>query len=56
MTLTYPYYGYKKECENKPISFPPQHQNVQPGLEYLMKPLPIFDNPNYIGSGKLKIK
>lgn len=33
-----------------------QSQNMQPGMEYLMKPLPIFDNPNYKGSGKLKGK
>ena len=33
-----------------------QSQEVQPGMEYLMKPLPIFDNPNYKGSGKLKNK
>ena len=37
-------------------TFPPQHQPVQPGLEALMSPRPIFDNPNYIGSGKLKNK
>ena len=33
-----------------------QEQNVQPGMEYLMTPRPIFDNPNYKGSGKLKDK
>ena len=33
-----------------------QEQNIQPGFEYLMNPRPIFDNPNYIGSGKLKDK
>lgn len=38
------------------MTFPPQHQPVQPGLETLMHPKPIFDNPNYIGSGKLKNK
>ena len=35
---------------------PEQSQNVQPGLEYLMNPKPIFDNPDYKGSGKLKGK
>ena len=30
-----------------------QSQDKQPGLEYLMTPSPIFDNPNYRGSGKL---
>lgn len=38
------------------ILAPEQQQNVQPGLEYVMNPLPIFDNPNYKGSGKLKGK
>ena len=35
---------------------PEQSQDVKPGMEYLMKPLPVFDNPNYKGSGKLKDK
>lgn len=48
--------GYKEECRKIPIQFPPQHQDVQPGLESLMEPKPIFDNPNYIGTGKLKDK
>ena len=39
-----------------PASFPPQHQNKQPGLESEMKPRPLFDDPNYVGSGKLKGK
>ena len=38
------------------ILAPAQEQSVQPGMEYLMTPLPIFDNPNYKGSGKLKDK
>ena len=38
------------------ILAPEQSQNVQPGMEYLMKPLPIFDNYNYMGSNKLKDK
>lgn len=38
------------------ILAPGQSQNNQPGMEYLMRPLPIFDNPNYKGSGKLKDK
>lgn len=33
-----------------------QEQSIQPGMEYLMTPRPIFDNPNYKGSGKLKDK
>ena len=38
------------------MTFPPQHQPVQPGLETLMHPRPMFDNPGYVGSGKLKNK
>ena len=38
------------------IMAPEQSQNEQPGMEYLMTPSPIFDNPNYKGSGKLKGK
>jgi len=36
--------------------YPLQHQDQQPGLESLMNPLPVFDNPDYVGSGKLKDK
>lgn len=38
------------------ILAPEQSQDTQPGKEFLMTPKPIFDNPNYIGSGKLKDK
>ncbi len=38
------------------ILAPAQEQKRQPGLEYIMEPRPIFDNPNYKGSGKLKDK
>ncbi len=38
------------------IMAPEQSQPQQPGMEYLMNPRPIFDNPNYKGSGKLKNK
>ena len=38
------------------ILAPEQSQDVQPGMEYVMKPLPIFDNLNYTGSNKLKDK
>ncbi|MEF3305244.1 SDR family oxidoreductase [Paenibacillus sp. GYB003] len=34
--------------------YPQQSQERQPGIESLMSPKPVFDNPNYIGSGKLK--
>ncbi|MBU9714134.1 SDR family oxidoreductase [Evansella tamaricis] len=35
---------------------PAQHQTNQPGSEEEMNPLPIYDDPNYKGSGKLKDK
>ena len=53
----YNYYdklGIKSTLYN--ILAPEQSQDEQPGMEYLMKPLPIFEDPNYIGSGKLKNK
>lgn len=53
MIPMYPYYGYENQCQLVPITFPPQHQDRQPGLEYIMNPIPISDNPNYKGSGKL---
>ena len=46
--------GVKSTVYN--ILAPEQSQDVQPGMEYVMRPLPIFDNPNYKGSGKLKDK
>jgi NAD(P)-dependent dehydrogenase (short-subunit alcohol dehydrogenase family) len=53
----YKYYGEKgvKSTVYK-ILAPAQSQDVQPGMEYEMKPLPIFDNLNYQGSNKLKDK
>ncbi|AIF42444.1 SDR family oxidoreductase [Virgibacillus sp. SK37] len=39
-----------------PTDLPPQHQDIQPGIESLMTPRPIIDNPAYHGSGKLKGK
>ena len=48
------YFGYKDENCKIPITFPAQHQNVQPGMEYLMNPGPIFEDPDYIPSNKLK--
>ena len=50
----YDKYGVKSTVYN--ILAPEQSQDVQPGMEYVMNPLPIFDNPNYKGSGKLKDK
>ena len=52
----YPYYSLKDECKRIPITLPAQHQDIQPGMEYLMNPLPIFDNPEVKGSGKLNHK
>ncbi len=48
--------GYETFCEEVKVAFPPQHQDVQPGMEYLMNPKPIFDDPNYIGTNKLQDK
>ena len=48
--------GMGVKCEEFPIYFPPQHQNKQPGDEYLMTPLPIFDHLDYKGSGRLQDK
>lgn len=45
--------GYGTICKNYKIEFPPQHQDVQPGMEYLMTPRPIFNNPYYRSAGKL---
>src|SRR5699024_11272194 len=41
----------KENQVNFPI--PPQHQEQQPGIEALMKPKPIVENPDYKGAGKL---
>lgn len=56
MVPVYPYFDHEIRCRETPITFPPQHQDVQPGLEYLMDPTPISDNPEYKGSGKLNGK
>ena len=31
------------DCKNAMFAFPPQHQNRQPGFEYVMKPLPVSE-------------
>lgn len=33
-----------------------QTQEEQPGIESEMSPMPIYDDENYVGSGKLKGK
>ncbi len=48
--------GYGLICKNYKLEFPPQHQDKQPGLEYLMEPRPIFNNPCYRPAGKLMNK
>lgn len=35
---------------------PPQHQTRQPGVESIMNPLPVRENPEYQGCGKLRHK
>ena len=54
------YYQYFGNTGIKSVEYeilaPEQSQSEQPGMEYLMNPSPIFDNPNYVGSGKLKDK
>ncbi len=53
----YNYYGNMGiQSKKYTIMAPEQSQNRQPGMEYLMTPRPIFDNPNYKGSDKLKGK
>ncbi|MRG85123.1 SDR family oxidoreductase [Salinibacillus xinjiangensis] len=42
--------------QNKQPSFPPQHQPQQPGIESLMKPMPVVEDFDYQGSGKLQNK
>ncbi|PSM59695.1 NAD(P)-dependent oxidoreductase [Clostridium diolis] len=44
------------DFDKLPKNFPPQHQDCQPGIEARMDPPPIFDNPDYKGSDKLKGK
>lgn len=44
---------YDKQVST-PSDFPAQHQHIQPGSQQEMYPTPITDNPQYIGSGKLK--
>ena len=54
------YFKYCGEKGFKTIEYkilaPEQSQSEQTGKEYLMVPRPIFDNPNYRGSGKLEGK
>jgi len=36
-------YGHLTDCQEVPITFPPQHQSRQPGFEYAMKPQPVSE-------------
>ncbi|MEW9501127.1 SDR family oxidoreductase [Jeotgalibacillus marinus] len=56
MYPVYPNYGYMKQTKLVPIAFPPQHQDIHPGYEYVMVPRPISESPYYRGSGKLQGK
>lgn len=49
----YPNFDKTTQTKSISISFPPQHQQQQPGIEADMDPLPISDNPDYHGSHKL---
>ncbi|WML43345.1 SDR family oxidoreductase [Neobacillus sp. PS3-40] len=42
--------------KSQKTTFPPQHQNQQPGIESEMNPRPISVDENYKGSGKLADK
>ncbi|RAS75819.1 SDR family oxidoreductase [Priestia endophytica] len=52
----HPNYGKITRYEEIPITVPEQRQLRQPGVEKLMVPQPIIENPNYKGSGKLRKK
>lgn len=45
---------YKEPTASTPQGFPQQKQQSQPGNQQVMNPIPVTDNPNYMGSGKLK--
>jgi hypothetical protein len=44
------------KCEEAKATFPPQHQDCQPRLEYLMFPRRISENPYYLENRKLNNK
>jgi NAD(P)-dependent dehydrogenase (short-subunit alcohol dehydrogenase family) len=49
----HPNYGKITKFEDVPITVPEQRQLRQPGVEKLMVPRPIIENPTYQGSSKL---
>ena len=52
----YPNYGKITQYKEVSLTVPEQRQYRQPGLERLMVPQPMIENPNETGSGKLKGK
>jgi NAD(P)-dependent dehydrogenase (short-subunit alcohol dehydrogenase family) len=56
MYPVYSYIGKETDCQEKPVLFPPQHQERQPGFEAYMTPRPISENPYYAPAGKLQGK
>ena len=51
MNPKYPYYGSKIKCKEIPLTFPPQEQYRQPGLEYELAPVYVLlasDDGSYI--------
>ena len=42
-----------KRTTEATIAFPQQHQDQMPGMEHLMNPRPISENPDCIGHGRL---
>lgn len=49
----YQYFNYNQYRAMLPYTFPPQHQDERPGIENIMIPIPISNDQNYVGSGKL---
>ncbi len=44
---------YNQQAPGAPQTFPPQHQNAQPGSQTNMNPRPVVDNPQYKGAAKM---
>ncbi|QTD40941.1 SDR family oxidoreductase [Sporosarcina sp. Te-1] len=51
-----PNYGTITQYQDVALTVPEQRQFRQPGREEWMVPQPVIENPNYVGSGKLKGK
>jgi NAD(P)-dependent dehydrogenase (short-subunit alcohol dehydrogenase family) len=56
MYPVYSYIGKETVCAEKPLLFPPQQQERQPGFEVYMTPRPISENPYYAPAAKLRGK